>query len=52
MITVATDGAEMYGSEVRKAIMRYFGNRFDAVSDAALAEDLRELAPDTTDDLS
>ena len=32
VLTVATDGAEMYGSEVRKAIMRYFGNRFDAVS--------------------
>ena len=32
MLTVATDGAEMYGSEVRKAIVRYFGNRFDAVS--------------------
>ena len=32
VITVATDGAEMYDSEVRKATMRYFGNRFDAVS--------------------
>ncbi len=32
VLTVATDGAEMYGSEVRKAIVRYFGNRFDAVS--------------------
>src|SRR5208282_1078777 len=32
ILTVATDGAEMYGSEVRKAILRYFGNRFDAVS--------------------
>ncbi len=32
VLTVATDGAEMYGSEVRKVIIRYFGNRFDAVS--------------------
>ena len=32
MITVATDSAEMYLSEVRKATRRYFGNRFDAVS--------------------
>ena len=32
ILTVATDGAEMYGSEIRKAIVRYFGNRFDAVS--------------------
>ncbi len=32
LLTVATDGAEMYGSEIRKAIVRHFGNRFDAVS--------------------
>jgi len=32
VLTVATDGAEMYASEARKAIVRYFGNRFDAVS--------------------
>ena len=32
VLTVATDSAEMYGSEVRKATTRYFGNRFDAVS--------------------
>ncbi len=32
ILTVATDGADMYGSEIRKAIVRYFGNRFDAVS--------------------
>jgi cysteine synthase len=32
VLTVATDGAEMYGSEVRKALPRYFGNRFDAVA--------------------
>ena len=32
VLTVATDSAEMYGSEVAKATARYFGNRFDAVS--------------------
>ena len=32
VLTVATDSAAMYGSEVRKATTRYFGNRFDAVS--------------------
>jgi cysteine synthase len=32
VITVATDSAEMYLSEVPKATMRNFGNRFDAVS--------------------
>ena len=32
VLTVATDGANMYGSEIAKAVMRYFGNRFDAVA--------------------
>ena len=32
ILTVATDGADMYGSEIRKAIVRRFGNRFDAVA--------------------
>jgi len=32
ILTVATDGAAMYGSEVTKAVVRYFGNRFDAVA--------------------
>ena len=32
IITVATDGAAMYGSEIEKAVKRYFGNRFDAVA--------------------
>ncbi len=31
VLTVATDSADMYGSEVRKAKTRYFGNRFDTV---------------------
>ena len=32
ILTVATDGAAMYGSEIEKAVVRYFGNRFDAVA--------------------
>jgi len=32
VLTVATDSAAMYGSEVVKAKRRYFGNRFDAVA--------------------
>ena len=32
ILTVATDGAAMYGSEIDKAVVRYFGNRFDAVA--------------------
>jgi cysteine synthase len=32
ILTVATDGADMYGSEVEKVVRRDFGNRFDAVA--------------------
>jgi len=32
ILTVATDGAAMYGSEITKAVTRYFGNRFDEVA--------------------
>jgi cysteine synthase len=32
ILTVATDGGAMYGSEIGKAIGRYFGNRFDDVA--------------------
>ena len=32
ILSVATDGAAMYGSEIDKAVVRYFGNRFDAVA--------------------
>jgi cysteine synthase len=32
ILTVATDGGAMYGSEIGKAVTRYFGNRFDAVA--------------------
>ncbi|EJW10991.1 Cysteine synthase [Rhodovulum sp. PH10] len=32
IVTVATDGAAMYRSEAVKAMPKYFGNRFDAVT--------------------
>ncbi len=32
ILTVATDGAAMYGSEITKTVVSYFGNRFDAVA--------------------
>ena len=32
ILTVATDGADMYGSEIVKAVKRDYGNRFDAVA--------------------
>jgi cysteine synthase len=32
ILTVATDGAAMYVSEIEKVMKRYFGNRFDAVA--------------------
>jgi cysteine synthase len=32
ILTVATDGADMYGTEIDKVIRRDFGNRFDAVA--------------------
>jgi cysteine synthase len=32
IVTVATDGAAMYGSEIAKSIAKHFGNRFDAVT--------------------
>jgi cysteine synthase len=49
ILTVATDGAAMYGSEIVKAQARYFGNRFDAV--AAGETWGRSLAATTTDNL-
>jgi len=49
ILTVATDGAAMYGSEITKALSRYFGNRFDAV--AAGETWGRALAATTTDHL-
>jgi cysteine synthase len=32
ILTVATDGAAMYGSEIAKALERHFGNGFDALA--------------------
>lgn len=32
ILSVATDGAAMYASEIVKALARYFGNRFDAIA--------------------
>ncbi len=32
VVTVATDGAAMYGSELAKATAKHFGGRFDAIS--------------------
>ncbi|HYD30271.1 MAG TPA: pyridoxal-phosphate dependent enzyme [Azospirillaceae bacterium] len=49
IITVATDGAEMYGTERTKALHRHFGNRFDAV--AAGETWGRAIAGSTTDHL-
>ena len=49
IMTVATDGADMYVSERDKAIKRLYGNRFDAV--AAGETWGRSLAATTTDDL-
>jgi hypothetical protein len=49
ILTVATDGAAMYGSELTKSAGRWFGNRFDAV--AAGETWGRALAGVTTDHL-
>jgi cysteine synthase len=35
VLTVATDGADMYGSEIQKSSARYFNNGFDAIDAAA-----------------
>ncbi len=47
ILTVATDGAAMYGSEIAKVVTRDFGNRFDEV--AAGETWGRALAGATTD---
>ncbi|MEK7667308.1 MAG: pyridoxal-phosphate dependent enzyme [Gemmatimonadota bacterium] len=47
IVTVATDGAAMYGSEAPKAIAKHFGGAFDARSAAATFE--THLAGATTD---
>jgi cysteine synthase len=49
VITVATDGAAMYGSEIDKAIARYFCGRFDAINAGEIWG--QSLAATTTDHL-
>jgi cysteine synthase len=49
IVTLATDGADMYGSELDKSLKRDFGNRFDAV--AAGETWGRSLAATSTSDL-
>ena len=53
IITVATDGAEMYVSERRKAIAKHFAGRFDGIHAAeAFAEHMLGAADDHLLDLS
>ena len=47
ILTVATDGAAMYGSEKEKAIARYFCGRFDAINAGEVWG--QSLAATTTD---
>jgi len=47
ILTVATDGAAMYGSEISKTIDRRFGGRFDAVTAGEIWG--QSLAATTTD---
>jgi cysteine synthase len=49
VLTVATDGAGLYGSEVQKALHHHFHDRFDAVSAGETFG--RSLAAATTDHL-
>ncbi len=49
ILTVATDGGAMYGSEIGKATAKYFGNRFDTVTAGEVWG--QALAAATTDDL-
>jgi cysteine synthase len=48
VITVATDGAAMYGSEQPKAVARHFAGRFDSAAAAATFE-RQLLGADTAD---
>jgi cysteine synthase len=53
IVTVATDGAEMYASERHKAIAKHFGGRFDGIRAAeAFAEHMLGAADDHLLDLS
>ncbi len=47
ILSVATDGGAMYGSEIGKATAKYFGNRFDAVTAGEVWG--QSLAATTTD---
>lgn len=47
ILTVATDGSEMYGSELRKALAGYYGGHFDQIRAAETWG--RSLAAVTTD---
>jgi cysteine synthase len=49
ILTVATDGAAMYGSEIDKTVARRFGGRFDAVNAGEVWG--QSLAATTTDHL-
>jgi cysteine synthase len=49
ILSVATDGGAMYGSEIGKATNKYFGNRFDAVTAGEVWG--QSLAATTTDHL-
>jgi cysteine synthase len=53
IVTVATDGAEMYASEIDRAIARRFGGRFDrAAAERALDEHLVHPSTEHTHPLS
>ena len=49
VLSVATDGADLYESEIAKATARYFGNRFDVIAAADIWG--RSLAATTTDNM-
>jgi cysteine synthase A len=53
IVTVATDGAEMYASEVPKTITKHFAEKFDRDAAArTFSEHLGELVPEHTLELS
>jgi hypothetical protein len=53
IVTVATDGAEMYASEVPKAITKHFAGTFDRDAAArSFSEHLGDLLPEHTLELS
>lgn len=53
VITLATDGAEMYSTEQPKALQKYFGNRFDTILAAqAFGTQMLGASTDTMMELS